>query len=282
MENKLFESSINQQDKRVEKDYLWLHLRELPYFRSLVRAVEASYYPAIDLPEPILDVGCGDGHFASIVFDQPVDVGIDPWWEPLMEAKKRHAYHLLLQGDASRMPFPDSSFGSAFSNSVLEHIPQVEAVLAEISRVLKPGAPFVFCTPNHQFLSSLSMGRFFDRMRLGSLGTAYRSFFNRISRHHHSDPPEVWQARLEAAGLTLVKWWHYYSPTSHAVTEWGHYLGLPCLVSHKLTGRWIISPTRWNLGVTERLVRRYADNTPRPDGVYTFFIARRQESRSAL
>jgi hypothetical protein len=27
-----------------EKDYLWLNLRELPYFRGLMRAVEASYY----------------------------------------------------------------------------------------------------------------------------------------------------------------------------------------------------------------------------------------------
>ena len=37
----------------------------------------------------VLDVGCGDGHFASVTFDQPLDVGIDPWAAPL-----RHALHL--------------------------------------------------------------------------------------------------------------------------------------------------------------------------------------------
>ena len=61
------------------KDYLWLHLRDLPYFRALMRAVEASFYAHLDLPRPILDVGSGDGHFASVAFDQPFDVGIDPW-----------------------------------------------------------------------------------------------------------------------------------------------------------------------------------------------------------
>ena len=39
------------------KDYLYLHLRDLPYFRALVRGVEATYYQTIDLPAPTLDVG---------------------------------------------------------------------------------------------------------------------------------------------------------------------------------------------------------------------------------
>ena len=56
----------------MAKDYLWLHLRDLPYFRALLRAIEASYYEGLDLPSPTLDVGCGDGHFATIAFDRPI------------------------------------------------------------------------------------------------------------------------------------------------------------------------------------------------------------------
>ncbi len=62
--------------------------------------------------------------------------------------------------------FPDGYFASAFSNSVLEHIPQVEAVLAETFRVLRPGAPFVFCGPNQRFLENLSIGNFLDGIHL--------------------------------------------------------------------------------------------------------------------
>lgn len=261
------------------KDYLWLHLIELPYFRGLMRAVEASFYPQLDLPRPILDVGCGDGHFVTVAFDQAVDVGLDPWWGPLQEARTRQGYRLLLQGDGGRMPFPDGAFGSAFSNSVLEHIPHVEQVLAETARVLKPGAPFVFCGPNHRFLTSLSVSNALDRLGLRRLGDAYRAFFNRISRHYHDPAPEVWQARLEQAGFTVERWWTYYPPAALHVTEWGHYFGLPSLVVKRLTGRWILSPKRWNLALTDRLVRRqYQPAAEHPDGVLTFFIAHRKTS----
>ena len=81
------------------KDYLWLNLRDLPYFRSLLRAVEARYYEGFDLPGPILDVGCGDGHFATVAFDYKLDVGIDPWGGPIREASQRGAYLLLTQAD---------------------------------------------------------------------------------------------------------------------------------------------------------------------------------------
>ena len=50
------------------KDYLTLHLQDLPYFRALLRAVEARFYKDITLPPPVLDLGCGDGHFASLAW----------------------------------------------------------------------------------------------------------------------------------------------------------------------------------------------------------------------
>lgn len=261
----------------VSKDYLWPHLRDLPYFRGLLRAIEARYYQNIDLPAPTLDIGCGDGHFATIAFNRPLEVGIDPWTGPIREAHQRHAYRGLVQCDGARAPFPAASFGSAVSNSVLEHIPHLDAVLQETGRLLRPGAPFVFCVPNHQFLASLSIGCFLDRIDLHGLGDAYRAFFNRIARHEHCDPPEVWQRRLQAAGFEIERWWHYYPPASMHVTEWGHYFGLPALISKKLTGRWILVPQRWNLALTERLTRPHYDRpSESPAGVCTFYVARRR------
>lgn len=259
------------------KDYLWLHLKELPYFRALMRAEEASFYAQLDFPTPILDVGCGDGHFATVAFDHPIDVGLDPGKAPLREAVTRGAYRLLVQSEGSRIPFPDEYFGSAFSNSVLEHIPSVDAVLEEICRVLRPGAPFIFCGPNHRFLENLAIGNFLDSVKLKKLGNAYRSFFNRISRHYHSDSPQVWQDRLEKANFTLERWWAYYTPEALHVTEWGHFFGLPALGCKVLTGRWILAPWRWNLAITEWVTRRhFQEATPNENGVCTFLIARRK------
>lgn len=258
------------------KDFLWLHLRELPYFRSLLRAVEARFYRDIALPAPTLDVGCGDGHFAAVAFDRPLEVGIDPWTGPVREAARRAAYRDVVQGAGAGLPFPGSRFGSAVSNSVLEHIPEVEAVLSEVARVLRPGAPFVFCVPNHRFPRELSIAGALDRLRFEPLADGYRRLFNRISRHEHCDPPEVWADRLDRAGLRLERWWHYFSPAALHALEWGHYFGLPSLFARRLTGRWILVPARWNLALTDRLVRPFYRERAREDGVYTFFIARRE------
>jgi SAM-dependent methyltransferase len=257
------------------KDFLWLNIRDLPYFRALLRAVEAQFYQQINLPTPTLDIGCGEGHFASITFDRKIELGLDPSHQSLHESAGRHAYHLLTEADGGKMPYPSGFFESAFSNSVLEHIPSIEMVLDETARVLKPGSLFVFCVPNHNFNESLSIAQMLDKLHLNALANLYRNFFSHIARHRHLDDPEVWKNRLESAGFVVEKWWHYFPPKALAVLEWGHYLGLPSLIIRKLTGRWILIPAYWNLMFTYRFLKRHANAVACDEGVCTFYIARR-------
>jgi SAM-dependent methyltransferase len=259
-----------------ERDFLWLNLRDLPYFRAMLRAVEAGFYQEFELSRPVLDVGCGDGHFATVAFESPLDVGIDPWGGPIHQASRLGGYRSLVQGDGGRMPFPDGYFGSALSNSVLEHIPHVQSVLAETHRVLQPGALFLFCVPNPAYLSELSIPRWLNQLGLRSSSRSYKEWFRRMSRVQHAETPQVWQAWLEAAGFRLERWWHYFSPAAMRALEWGHYFGAPTLLPHALTGRWILIPRRWNLALTERWVRPYAQTRPDPQGVFTFYVARKQ------
>lgn len=262
---------------KTNKDFLWVNISELPYFRGLLRAVEARFYQDIELQHPIFDLGCGDGQFAQTTFDHTIDVGLDPWTGPIKKAIKTGAYQMVLQGSGADIPFPDQSFNSAISNSVLEHIPELDPVLKEVHRILKPGSLFVFCVPNHQFLGTLSISNFCDRVGLKGLGNAYRSFFNRISRHYHCDSPEEWKDRLDRAGFDVVEWWHYFSPGAFHVLEWGHYFGLPSAVAHILFRKWILSPTAWNLAVTRAVVQKFYDEPAKnPQGAYTFYIARRR------
>jgi hypothetical protein len=92
----------------------------------------------------------------------------------------------------------------------------------------------------------------------------------------HADNPDVWQARLDKAGFRLERWWHYFTPSAMRAFEWGHYLGLPSLVARKLTGRWVMVPTKWNLGLVENLIRPYTSIEPHPEGTMTFYVAYRQ------
>lgn len=261
----------------AKKDYLWPQISSLPYFRALLRAVEARFYENIDLPSPTLDLGCGDGHFASKVFERTLEVGLDPWRAPLGEAQSRGCYDLVIQAAGNLIPFEEGYFSSAVSNSVLEHIPDLDPVLADLARVMRPGSPFIFCVPNHNFLGSLSISNFLDRIHLHSLANLYRRFFNTIARHHHCDDPQVWQERLERTGFELVDWWHYFSPKALHILEWGHYFGLPALLNRKLFGKWILIPRKWNLWLPLAITRKaYNEPSIQPDGTCTFYIARRK------
>lgn len=263
--------------KAEEKDYLWLQIKEMPYFRGLLRAVEARVYQHIKLQGPVLDLGCGDGHFASIAFDSPIDVGIDPWTGPVKLAKKQGSYRQVINGLGNQLPFPDEYFGSVISNSVLEHIEDLDAVVNEIARVTKRNGTFIFCVPNNFFLKNLSISNWLDRIHLRPIGNLYKNFFNHISRHHHCDSPEVWEDRLSASGFTIDRWWHYFSPRALHVMEWGHYFGFPSLVSHFLFKRWILIPKKWNLFFIESLTRKYFNEDPHQEkGSYSFYITHRQ------
>jgi SAM-dependent methyltransferase len=259
----------------VPKDTFARQLRELPAFRALLRAVEARFYTDLPMPRPVLDLGCGDAHFASVAFPRGLEVGMDPWWGPLREAHEVGMHGLLACADGARMPYPDAHFATVVSNSVLEHIPDVEPVVHEVARVLRPGGWFHFCVPGPNFRRFLSVARALDKVGLRSLAEAYRRLFDRISRHYYYDDPQAWAARLARAGLRLERWWSYFSPAALAALEWGHPLGLPTLLAKKLVGRWLLAPTPWNLALTERLLRRYYEEPLPDEGAYLFFVARK-------
>jgi SAM-dependent methyltransferase len=257
------------------RDTFRQQLQELPAFRALLRAVEANFYTDLPLPAPVLDLGCGDGHFALVAFAHKLDVGLDPWEGPLREARARDAYRIVTHADGARMPFPDAHFATVISNSVLEHIPDVEPVVREVARVLQPGGAFYFCVPGPNFRQFLSVARAMDALHLRGFAEAYRRLFDRISRHHYYNTPEEWTERLSRAGLRVERWWSYFSPAALAVLEWGHPLGLPSVLAKKLTGRWLLVPTRWNLALTAALLRRYYEEPLPPQGAYLFFVARK-------
>jgi len=103
----------------VTRGSLEQQLQELPAFRALLRATEARFYADLPLIQPVLDLGCGDGHFASVAFPAGLEVGLDPWWGPLQEARTRGIYRQLTHASGAAMPFAVASFATVVSNSVL-------------------------------------------------------------------------------------------------------------------------------------------------------------------
>lgn len=259
-----------------QPDFLRLHLQSMAPHRAILRAVESRFMSRVELVHPVLDVGCGDGHFASITYREPIDVGLDPMERDLKEAAalRPHVFRDVVRGSATEMPFADEAFGTVVSNCVIEHIPDIDATLREISRVLRPGGEFATTLPSEhypEFLLGATIGR-----RLGSprLGRAYGDFFNRISYHYNVDPPQVWEARFRAVGLDVVEHAYYFSPAAHRTFDMAHYIGVPNLLSKRLLGKWVLHPAQAK--PLEWWYRRYYDEPLPEQGAYQFFRCRKR------
>ena len=270
---------ITEGSEPVEKDdLLWQHLKTLPAFRAILRAIEARFYHQFELPEPILDLGCGDGDFAEHTFNEHgrrINIGLDPWIGPLTHSVEAGIYDLALQGEGAEMPFPSGHFASALSNSVLEHIPDIQPVLNETGRVLAHNGIFLMTMPNHRFTEMLGGALWLERLGLKGMADRYRNAFNFISRHQHTEGIEWWGGRLAEAGMVVDRWQYYFSPKALHALEIGHAQGVPSAIIRAFTGKWILAPTRSNLAILDRWLRPFFLEQGDETGCYLFILARK-------
>jgi SAM-dependent methyltransferase len=90
----------------------------------------------------IADIGCGIGHsYRLLAPRETVGVDVDP---AALEGQERET----VVADMRWLPFADAEFDGAIGVHSIEHVPDAERALAEIWRVLKPGAAAVLVTPN--------------------------------------------------------------------------------------------------------------------------------------
>lgn len=98
----------------------------------------------------ILDIGCSSGYLLEdlcALRDKPSAVGVDYVFAGLRVAQKNLPTVRLLQGDACRLPFADSTIDAIVSANLLEHVPSDVEALGEMRRVLKPGSRAVLVVP---------------------------------------------------------------------------------------------------------------------------------------
>jgi SAM-dependent methyltransferase len=156
---------------------------------GLWRGAEIAALREQTFEPPVLDLGCGDGFVMARVLEQ-VDIGIDPDQHALERAAHLGLYRRLEAVAVEDSNLPAGSVGTIISNSVLEHIPQIDSALAAASRLLRPGGRLVFTTPTHAFSKWLALP-----------GSGYAARRNRHFLHHNLWPAEEWARRLALAGL---------------------------------------------------------------------------------
>ncbi len=108
----------------------------------------------------VIDMGCGAGRHAFEMYRRGADViALDQDADELSRVSDlfmamREAGEVpegaeadVKQGDALALPFADGEFDRVVASEVLEHIPDDEAAIAELVRVLRPGGTMAVTVP---------------------------------------------------------------------------------------------------------------------------------------
>jgi len=107
-----------------------------------------------------LDVGSGTGWFSKKGLELGADVtSLDVGINILNEVGKKCKGKRVV-GSALDLPFPDNVFNFVLATEVIEHTPNPERSIEELTRVLKPGGTLLLTVPNNLWKWSILLANF--------------------------------------------------------------------------------------------------------------------------
>lgn len=181
-----------------------------------------------------LDIATGTGDLAlALSRCQGIShtVGVDLLSEMVVlglnkaQANGQACHITMLQGDALRLPFPESSFACATAGFSLRNMPDLSRALAEMVRVVRPGGRVTTLelTPQAAGIGSWFIRWYFHRVvpRLGQIVAGNREAYTYLPDSVEVFPSADRLAELfSEAGLVNVGYRHLGFGT--IALHWGH------------------------------------------------------------
>lgn len=158
----------------------------------------------------VLDLGCGNGrhtfealkmgaHVIAADLKPEVLAHVTGWVTAMYEQGEipNGTSFIALRANALRLPLPDASLDHVIASEILEHIPQDDMAIAEIARVLKPGAS-----------AGVTVPRFWPERVCWALSERYRSSAGGHVRIYRE---EELKGKLRRTGLDPTDQGHAHS-----------------------------------------------------------------------
>jgi ubiquinone/menaquinone biosynthesis C-methylase UbiE len=245
-----------------------------PISYSLHRAAELRQLLATEVQKPVLDVGCGGGEFAAVAFIGKPECGVDVDARRIRAAQRTGGHRDVLQADARFLPFTDGVFGTVVCISVFEHIADVDGVLQEVFRVLRPEGILLGTAVISDMHAHLFHATVLRAMRVHRLAELYCCFVDRVFEHRTLLSKDEWERRLRRTGFSLQLSRKVVSPRA---TMWFDALLPAAAVSRTLSavlGRGFgFSPRRWPAPLFAAMQRLVAEEGQ--EGSNLCFVARK-------
>lgn len=225
------------------KNYFDLYFNQAPLALARERTTECYILSKMDIQEPVLDLGCGEGLFGSIFFSTKVSVGIDPNPREIVRAREFDCYKTLICCTGDSVPLPNESIKTILSNSTLEHIQNLEPVLKEMSRILMKDGTFLLTVPSDEFYKATFLYLMFFRFFGEISRNFYHKKYNQFWKHFHDYKPESWADLFHTNGWTVESMQRYNSRSDSLINDLLVPFALLSFLNKKIFNKWIIFPT---------------------------------------
>ena len=146
---------------------------------------------------PVLDVGCGDGFWWTVKDDNREVYGIDISAREVAQARTR--IHAELSDVSKQTPFAGTKFGELIGNCSLEHVPDIDAALANLRKVAADDARLLMFVPTPGWAYQGRTQAFLLR-RAPRVAMALSGALNGFFQHWHLYDHKVWRRLLEQHG----------------------------------------------------------------------------------
>lgn len=235
-------SSVAESAIKTNSDIVFDYIAMAPLALAFERVMECRILAQQTFERPMLDIGCGEGLFAKILFSEQVDTGIDPNLRELARARELGAYAELIECRGDAIPKADGSYRTILSNSVIEHIPDIQPVLLEAHRLLAPGGCMYLTVPSNRFEEYTWISQFLGALGLESMRRRFGVFFNRFWAHYHYYSLEHWRKIAETAGFEVIEA-HTYGPRRACLlNDFLVAFSVPEYLTKKFLNRWTLFP----------------------------------------
>jgi SAM-dependent methyltransferase len=181
--------------ERWHEDYTAANLNSV-YFQArfggdepVIRKQSEAFVDLFAGRKRVVDLGSGRGIFLGLMRDKGVGAyGVDLDPRMVVQCTERGLECILADALGHLRSLPDAAIDGLYARHVAEHVlpGELVAMLREARRVLTPGAPIVFVTPN---VATLTVGA--------------HSFWLDPS-HVRPIPPELFRFYLEVEGFVAV------------------------------------------------------------------------------
>ena len=231
--------------KKDSGNFLNEYLKNAPVSLALIRALECKIMDKLPFMHPMLDLGSGDGLFASVLFGNKdyIDCAIDSCEAEVNLSYKRNVYREIKIAEAEDIPYNDESFKFVMANDLMAHVKKPATVLNEAWRVLEKDGMLCFTVPTlvpkfHADLFSKFIASVSQTNIIKLFNHNISSYFRLNSIYAY----KKWDALLKDSGFTVIRHKKYASLSAIIVQMITSYYLCRGTAYKKTLGRYIPFP----------------------------------------